>query len=115
MGENRQSIRVRTGATVDVASDSEVVMFHRIRDIGEGGLSVEFPTLEPVGSEVDLSIGLAGSDETLECTGVVVRASEIPVRHLGIRFKDLTEAQGRILRRFLEAGRSTGGSGGGIG
>ncbi len=115
MGENRRSIRVRTGATVDVAADSEVLLFHRIRDIGEGGLCVEFPNLEPVGSEVDLSIGMAGSDETLECTGVVVRASDVPVRHLGIRFKELTEEQMAVLRRFLGAGKATADGEGGVG
>jgi hypothetical protein len=108
MSDNRRSIRIRTDARVDVASDTEVLLFHKIRDLGEGGMSVEFPTLEPLGTLVDLSISLPGFDATLECTGEVVRASEEPVRHLGIRFRDLTAEQADLLRRYLASRNGTG-------
>jgi len=111
MSENRKSIRIQTDAVVDVAADDEVVLFHKIRDIGEGGISIEFPTLEPVGSLVDLSISLAGIDQTLECSGVVARAIAAPAPILGIRFTGLSAEQLALLRRFL-ATRAGGGEAG---
>ena len=102
MSENRRSIRIRTEALVDVTADEEVLLFHKIRDLSEGGLCIEFPTLEPVGTELDLSLSLPGTDETLELVGVVVRATEVPVRHLGVRFLDTTPLQREALRRYLD-------------
>jgi hypothetical protein len=101
MSENRKSIRILTDAVVDVASDTEVVLFHKIRDLGEGGISLEFPTLEPVGSLVDLSISLPTLDRVLECSGEVVRSILSPMPVLGIRFTGLSEPQVALLRRFL--------------
>lgn len=111
MSENRRSIRIRTEALVDVTADAEVLLFHRIRDLGEGGLSIDFPTLEPLGTELDLSLSLPGTDETLELVGVVVRASETPVRHLGIRFQGVTPLQQEALRRYLAGAGARGGEG----
>jgi hypothetical protein len=112
MSENRKSIRILTDAVVDVASGTEVVLFHKIRDLGEGGLSLEFPTLEPVGSLVDLSIALPALDGVLECSGEVVRAILAPMPVLGIRFTGLSDEQVALLRRFL-ATRSGKGEGDG--
>ncbi len=103
MSNNRRSIRITTDAVVDVAYEKEVVLFHKIRDISQGGICIEVSSLEPVGSLVDLSISFPGVDEGLECSGEVVRASEKPVRNVGIRFLDLTAEQKELLRVFLDS------------
>lgn len=112
MSDNRKSIRILTDAVVDVASDREVLLFHKIRDLSEGGISLESPTLEPVGSLVDLSISFPGLRETLECTGEVVRLAETPVPYMGLRFLDLTDEQVTLLRNYLDRRAGRGGEGG---
>ncbi len=98
--EQRKSPRIQTDALVDLAA-SNVLLFHRIRDISMGGICVDCPTLEEVGTEVDLCINFPDLDEVIETKGVVVWAHEEPRRGMAIRFVDLTEEQRSILRRYL--------------
>ena len=101
MDENRDSPRIRTDALLDMAG-TDVLLFHKIRDISQGGISIEAPTLEPVGTEVELSINFPDLHEVLETKGIVVRHTDDSPRVMGIRFEGLTRAQEGILERYLE-------------
>jgi len=85
---------------VDVAG-TDVLLFHKIVDISAGGLCIQCPTVEKVGTEVDLCINFPDLDETIETRGRVVRASEEPSREMAIEFIELTGDQRSILRRYL--------------
>lgn len=100
MADNRGSPRIRTDALVDVAG-TDVLLFHRIRDLSVGGMSIESPVLEAVGTEVDLSINFPDLGEVLETRGVVVRTTESP-RVMGIRFVGLSRRDTALLQRYLD-------------
>ena len=102
MAEQRRSIRIRPDARVDVVGDSEVLLFQRIRDLGEGGMSIEYPDAQALGDVLDLSLTLP-TGETLDLVGEVVRVSRDPVCVLGIRFVGISEEQKETLRRYLES------------
>lgn len=108
--EQRKSPRIQTNALVDVAG-SDVLLFHKVRDISMGGVCIECPTLEEVGTEVDLCINFPDLDEVIETRGVVVWAHEEPRRGMAIRFVDLNEEQRAILRRYLGLRFPQGGAG----
>jgi len=100
MGEQRRSSRIRTNALVDVAG-TDVLLFHEIVDISGGGICIQCPTVEEVGTEVDLCINFPDLDESIETRGVVVWSHEEPRKGMAIKFLDLTEKQRAILRRYL--------------
>ncbi|HOU54131.1 MAG TPA: PilZ domain-containing protein [Myxococcota bacterium] len=102
MAEKRRSMRIRPDARVDVVGDSEVLLFQRIRDLGEGGMSIEYPDAETLGDMLDLSLTLP-TGESLDLVGEVVRVSQDPVCVLGIRFVGISEEQKEILRRYLQS------------
>lgn len=110
--DQRRSPRIQTDAVVDVAG-KDVLLFHRIRDISMGGICIECPTLEEVGTEVDLCINFPDLDEVIETKGVVVWAHEEPWRGMAIRFAELDEEQRSILRRYLGLRYPDDGQGGG--
>jgi len=98
--EQRKSPRIQTDALVDVAG-KDVLLFHRIRDISMGGLCIDSPTPEEVGTEVDLVVNFPDLDEVIETRGVVVWSHDEPRKGMAIKFLDLTEEQRSILRRYL--------------
>lgn len=100
MEERRKSPRIETNALIDIAG-TEVLMFHRIRDISMGGVCIETESLEPVGSEVELVINFPDLDEVIETKGVVVWSHEEPRPGMAIKFVDLTEEDKMVLRRYL--------------
>ncbi len=110
--DQRRSPRIQTNALVDVAG-TDVLLFHRIRDISMGGICIECPTLEEVGTEVDLCINFPDLDEVIETRGVVVWAHEEPWRGMAIRFAELSEEHRSILRRYLGLRYPGNGGGGG--
>jgi len=102
MAEKRRSLRIRPDVRVDVVGDSEVLLFQRVRDLGEGGMSIEYPDPDALGTVLDLSLTLP-SGETLDLVGEVVRLSQEPTCVMGIRFVGISEEQQQILRRYLDA------------
>lgn len=102
MAEKRRSLRIRPDARVDVVGDSEVLLFQRVRDLGEGGMSIEHPDPDALGTMLDLSLTLPSGD-TLDLVGEVVRLSPDPPCVMGIRFVGISEEQQEVLRRYLEA------------
>jgi uncharacterized protein (TIGR02266 family) len=100
MSENRGTPRISTDVLVDVAGDN-VLLFQRIHDISLGGLSIETPSLQAPGTEVDLNLSFPELHEEIETKGVVVRVATSPRPTMAIRFAGLTGEQSEILKRYL--------------
>ena len=102
--------RVNTRATLVTAVNlfSESNFFTGFsQDISEGGVFVSTYLLEPVGSEVSVSLGLPGGYE-INATGIVrwvrdpvdLESSEPP--GMGIEFDSLDERSRELIREFVE-------------
>lgn len=98
---HRRSPRVETDARVDFTSTKEILLDHRIVNIGLDGICLRVSAPEAVGQEVDLSLQFPGRDETFEARGEVMWAREAPELRVGIRFIDLSAAERAVLRRVV--------------
>ena len=96
----RQSPRIEADVWLDYAG-SEVLLYHRVRNISLGGVCIETPTVEPVGTRVALSLTFPELDASMDVEGEVVWANEHPPRDMGIRFVGLDASQRELLRTFL--------------
>jgi hypothetical protein len=93
--------RYEVNALVDFTG-TEVLLYHKIQNISLGGLSLLSPSIEEVGTIVDLVINfpdLGGSAVT--CRGVVVWANREPPMDMGIRYVDMDDDKREILRKYL--------------
>jgi type IV pilus assembly protein PilZ len=72
--ERRRTERADLVVRVDYQTVDELFS-EFARNINEGGLFVETDTLHPLGTRVDLQFKLPGSDEPVQVTGSVVRAT----------------------------------------
>jgi uncharacterized protein (TIGR02266 family) len=99
--QKRKNVRIVTDALVDYTG-SEVLLFHKIENIGLGGMSMRTATPEPVGTEVYLTINFPDLNETIEAEGEVVWANDEEPKDMGIKFRGLSEANKEVLRRYIQ-------------
>jgi hypothetical protein len=93
--------RYEVNALVDFTG-TEVLLYHKIQNISLGGISLQSPSVEEVGTIVDLVINfpeLGGS--SLSIKGEVVWANREPPMDMGIRYVDMDEERREILRKYL--------------
>ena len=74
---------------------------HRIQNISLGGICIQTPRFEEVGTEVDLVIHIPVLASDVAIRGQVVWANREPPIELGIRYVDLDEGRKSTLRRFV--------------
>jgi hypothetical protein len=105
--KTRQFPRYEVNALVDFTG-TEVLLYHKIQNISLGGLSLQSPIIEEVGTVVDLVINfpdLGGS--ALSLRGEVVWANREPPMDMGIRYIDMDDEKREILRKYLARLRET--------
>ena len=92
--------RYEVNAYVDYTG-SDVLLYHTIENISLGGICIRTPSVEDVGTEVDLVINFPELDSQLELRGEVVWANREPPMDIGIRYVDLDDSRREMLRRYI--------------
>ncbi len=100
-GEQRAHRRIEVNAYVDYTG-SEVLLFHKIENISQGGICIQAATVEPPGTEVDLVINFPDLGKTIEVKGEVVWASRDPPHNMGIRFVHVDRDTSGVLESYLQ-------------
>jgi len=80
---------------------SEVLLYHRIANISLGGICISSPSIEEVGTEVDLVINFPELGTSMATRGEVVWANREPPMDMGIRFTDLDDTKRETLRQYI--------------
>jgi uncharacterized protein (TIGR02266 family) len=98
--DQRRYPRIEANVYVDYTGE-EVLLFHTIENISLGGISIVAPTVEKIGTTVELVLNFPDNPLNLECFGEVVWSHEGEEGRMGIKFLSLTEDQKTRLRAFL--------------
>ena len=96
----REFPRYEVSAYVDYTG-SEVLLYHKIQNISLGGICIASPSIEEVGTIVDLVINFPELGTSLAVHGEVVWANREPPMDMGIRFVELDEAKRETLRQYI--------------
>ena len=96
----REFPRYEVSAYVDYTG-SEVLLYHRIANISLGGICISSPSIEEVGTEVDLVINFPELGTSMATRGEVVWANREPPMDMGIRFTDLDDTKRETLRQYI--------------
>jgi c-di-GMP-binding flagellar brake protein YcgR len=96
--ERRQQLRVTVQVPVECFGSSARYKAQTV-DISEGGMAVQFIGHKPKENTLRFSIDMPGLDEKLELEGEL--AWEGKSDHAGVRFKDATDEQLKIIRKWM--------------
>jgi uncharacterized protein (TIGR02266 family) len=96
----REFPRYEVSAYVDYTG-SEVLLYHRIQNISLGGICISSPSIEEVGTEVDLVINFPELGTSIATRGEVVWANREPPMDMGIRYKEMDDAKRETLRQYI--------------
>jgi uncharacterized protein (TIGR02266 family) len=80
---------------------SEVLLFHKVRNISLGGICIQSASVEDVGTMVELVLNFPDLDASLAVQGEVVWANREPPMDMGIRYVDLDNERRDTLRKYL--------------
>lgn len=93
--------RYEVSAFVDYAG-GEVLLNHRIQNISMGGICIQSPSIEEVGSVVDLVVNFPELGRSLAVRGKVVWANRQPPMDMGIVYVELDDGKRKALRDYLD-------------
>ena len=96
----REFPRYEVSAYVDYTG-SEVLLYHRIQNISLGGICISSPSIEEVGTMVDLVINFPDLDAQLAVRGEVMWANRDAPMDMGIRYVDLDEQKRETLKKYV--------------
>jgi uncharacterized protein (TIGR02266 family) len=96
----REHPRYEVSAYVDYTG-TEVLLYHRIQNISLGGVCISSPSIEEVGTVVDLVINFPELGSSLALRGEVVWANREPPMDMGIRYTDIDDEKRETLRRYI--------------
>jgi uncharacterized protein (TIGR02266 family) len=96
----REYPRYEVSAYVDYTG-SEVLLYHRIQNISLGGICITTPSLEEVGSVVDLVINFPELGTSVSLRGEVMWANREPPMEMGIRYVEMDEHKRETLKQFI--------------
>src|SRR3954470_22614174 len=96
----REFPRYEVSAYVDFTG-SEVLLYHRIQNISLGGICISSPSIEEVGTVVDLVINFPELGSSLAVRGEVAWANRDPPMDMGIRYVELDETKRETLRQYI--------------
>jgi uncharacterized protein (TIGR02266 family) len=96
----REFPRFEVSAYVDYTG-SEVLLYHRIQNISLGGICIQTPSIEEVGSVVDLVINFPELNTSLSLRGEVVWTNRAPPMDMGIRYLELDEPRRETLKQYI--------------
>lgn len=104
MDQERRQPRIETDALVDVTA-SDVMLYHHIENLSLGGMCIQSPNVEPLGTRITLSINFPDLHRTLDIEGEVVWANAEHPCDMGIKFVDPTDRDKALLKSYLELRR----------
>ena len=96
----REFPRYEVNAYVDYTG-SEVLLYHRIQNISLGGICIQTPSIEEVGSVVDLVINFPELGTSLSLRGEVMWANREPPMDMGIRYVEMDDTKRETLKQFI--------------
>ena len=98
--KTREHPRYEVSAYVDYTG-TEVLLYHRIQNISLGGICISSPSIEEVGTVVDLVINFPEVGNSLAVRGEVVWANRDPPMDMGIRYVEMDEERLATLRQYI--------------
>lgn len=96
----REFPRYEVSAYVDYTG-SEVLLYHRIQNISLGGICIQTPSIEEVGSVVDLVINFPELGTSLSLRGEVAWANREEPMDMGIRYVEMDETRRETLKQYI--------------
>src|SRR5258706_3578389 len=96
----REHPRYEVSAYVDYTG-SEILLYHHIQNISLGGISISSPTIEEVGTIVDLVINFPELGTSLAVRGEGVWANLEPPMDMGIRYVEMDDAKRETLKQYI--------------
>jgi len=99
--QKREHVRIETDALVDYTG-SEILLFHKIENLGLGGMSMRTATPEELNTKVFITINFPDLNAVVEAEGVVVWTNHEEPKDMGIKFLGLTESDKTILRKYIQ-------------
>jgi uncharacterized protein (TIGR02266 family) len=96
----REHPRYEVSAYVDYTG-TEVLLYHRIQNISLGGICISSPSIEEVGTVVDLVINFPELGTSVALRGEVVWANREPPQDMGIRYVEMDEEKRETLRQYI--------------
>lgn len=101
--ERRKAVRLPVVIPIEVR-DARGFSLHSSSDLSVGGVYFDRAIPHPVGSKVELSFSLPGSDATIVCAGEVVNVPDTHQYGMGVQFVDLTPGDEALLIEFIKGG-----------
>ncbi len=102
MTENsREYPRYEVNAYVDFAG-TEVLLYHAIQNVSLGGICINVPAVENVGTRVNVVINFPDLGKEVSLTGIVVWANDHEPKDMGIRWIDLQDTDRLALLEYIE-------------
>jgi uncharacterized protein (TIGR02266 family) len=98
--KTREHPRYEVSAYVDYTG-TEVLLYHRIQNVSLGGICISSPSIEEVGTVVDLVINFPELGTSLALRGEVVWANRDPPQDMGIRYVDMDEPKRETLKQYI--------------
>jgi uncharacterized protein (TIGR02266 family) len=92
--------RYEVSAYVDYTG-TEVLLYHRIQNISLGGICISSPSIEEVGTLVDLVINFPELGTSLAVRGEVVWSNREPPMDMGIRYVDMDDPKRETLKQYI--------------
>ena len=102
--QQREHPRYEVNAYVDYTG-SEVLLYHKIQNISQGGICIQSVSIEEVGTIVDLVINFPDLDSQVALKGEVVWANREAPMDMGIRYTDLDDQRKDTLRKYISVVR----------
>src|SRR3954471_11171042 len=98
---DREYPRYEVSAYVDYTG-SEVLLHHRIQNISMGGICIQSPSIEEVGSVVELVVNFPDLGRSLAIRGQVAWVNREPPMDMGIRYVEMDDKKRQALREYLD-------------
>ena len=101
--ERRKAVRLPVVIPIEVR-DAHGFSLHSSSDLSVGGVYFDRAIPHQVGTKVELSFSLPGSDQAIVCAGEVVNVPDAHQYGMGVRFLDLKAEHEALLQQFITTG-----------
>lgn len=101
--ERRKAVRLPVVIPIEVR-DARGFSLHSSSDLSVGGVYFDRAIPHQVGTKVELSFSLPGSDRAIVCAGEVVNVPDAHQYGMGVRFLDLKPEDEALLMEFIKTG-----------
>ena len=97
----REFPRYEVKAYVDYAG-TDVLLYHGIQNVSLGGICIHSPTVEEVGTMVNVVVNFPDLGKQLALTGEVVWCNRDEPQDMGIKWTHLTAYDRAALKEYLD-------------